>query len=78
MQPNKKIWAGLALSIFASTALAVDQEVCLECHYAEDYEGMSAEEIVDAIRSDDIDKHSRLPEISDADLAAIAAALTGG
>lgn len=69
------------LALTSPVALAGDAEVgkakaepCMECHYSDDFAGESAGDIVVLIEATkDDSKHKATHELSDADIAAIAA-----
>ena len=65
-----------ALMGVAQLAVAGDAELCLDCHEpAEDWEGMSQEEILAEAKSADIKRHADNMELSDDSLKAIIAEL---
>ena len=68
----------LAAALGVSTAaFAGDAEVCLDCHEpAEDWEGMSAADILAEAKNADIKRHADNMEMSDEALMAIIAELT--
>jgi cytochrome c553 len=58
MKKLTTIMLALPLAVFSAAALAGDAaagaakaEACMDCHAGEDFEGMSAAEIADAIRA---------------------------
>lgn len=67
----------LAAALGVSTAaFAGDAEMCLDCHEpAEDWEGMSAEEILAEAKNADIKRHADNLDISDEAMMAIIAEL---
>ncbi len=73
----KKILLALfAASLFSSAAIAGDEELCLDCHEpAEDWEGMSAEEVLEAASDMSIKRHADNAEFSEEQLKAIIATL---
>lgn len=61
---------------FSTAALADDPEICLDCHEpAEDWEGMSAEDIFAEAKNANIKRHADNLEIPDETLQAIIAEL---
>jgi len=71
----KKYAAALCLvALFGAgqSALAADPELCLDCHEpAEDWEGMSTDEILAEAKNADIKRHADNLELSDEELQAI-------
>ncbi len=68
----------LALSVSAAVApvFAGDADLCLDCHEpAEDWEGMSAAEIMATAKDADIKRHADNQELSDEQLQVIIAEL---
>lgn len=69
----------LALTVataFSLPAHAGDEELCLDCHVpAEDWEGMSAEEILETAADTSIKRHADNGEFSEEQLKAIIATL---
>jgi RNA polymerase subunit RPABC4/transcription elongation factor Spt4 len=69
------IFAALAICI---PAMASDEELCMDCHEpAEDWEGMSAEEVVEVASDTSIKRHADNAEFSEEQLKAIVATLLG-
>ena len=61
------------------TAYAGDEELCLDCHEpAEDWEGMSAEEILETAADTSIKRHADNAEFSEEQLKAVVSTLLGG
>ena len=75
----KKILLALtAVATFSLGAWAGDEELCLDCHEpAEDWEGMSAEEIYATASDTSIKRHADNAEFSEEQLKAIIATLLG-
>ncbi len=73
--------AAATLALFSASALAADAaagakkaEVCMDCHMAEDFEGMSAEDLTTAIKGVLAGEVNHPPaEVDEADAADIAA-----
>ncbi len=62
--------------IISLPALAGDEELCLDCHVpAEDWEGMSAAEILETASDTSIKRHADNAEFSEEQLKAIVATL---
>ena len=60
----------------AGSVLAGDEAICLDCHEpAEDWEGMSAEEILAEAKDASIKRHKDNQDLSDEQLQAIIAEL---
>ncbi len=78
---NKRLYASLLALLLGSALLpahAGDEELCLDCHEpAEDWEGMSAEEIVETAADTSIKRHADNAEFSEEQLKAIVATLLG-
>jgi len=74
-----KLFAGLLLvasCIAVPQVLAEDESPCMECHEpAEDWEGMSAAEILTDARAPDNKRHRDNDALSDEELQAMIAAL---
>lgn len=63
-------------AVFTLPAQAGDEELCLDCHVpAEDWEGMSAEEILETASDTSIKRHADNQEFSEEQLKAIIATL---
>ncbi|RLQ21301.1 hypothetical protein DWB85_13430 [Seongchinamella sediminis] len=63
-------------TVFALPAQAGDEELCLDCHEpAEDWEGMSADEILATASDTSIKRHADNAEFSEEQLKAIIATL---
>ena len=73
----KKAIIAIAVSTFFSLgAWAGDEELCLDCHEpAEDWEGMSVDEIVEVAADTSIKRHAENAEYSEEQLRAMIAAL---
>ncbi len=78
---NKRINAGLLAILLGCNflpAVAGDEELCLDCHEpAEDWEGMSAEEVLETAADTSIKRHADNAEFSEEQLKAIIATLLG-
>ncbi len=73
---KKAIIAIAAASLFSLGAVAGDEELCLDCHEpAEDWEGMSAEEILATAADTSIKRHADNAEFSEEQLKVMIAAL---
>lgn len=76
---NKRIITGILLAGLCtgiSPLQASDAELCLDCHEpAEDWEGMSAEEVLEFAKDAGIKRHADNQELSDEQLQAIVAEL---
>ena len=76
---NKTLTAGMmvvALFSGALPALAGDDALCLDCHEpAEDWEGLSADEILAQAKDASIKRHADNQELSDEQLKALIAEL---
>ena len=75
----KTIYASL-IALFICTAAPVsfagDEELCLDCHEpAEDWEGMSADEILETAADTSIKRHKDNAEFNEEQLKAIIATL---
>jgi hypothetical protein len=66
-----------ALTSFGSTAFAADSSACMDCHDDGEFSGMSAANIVAAVKDTSIPPHKRFAELSDADLQAIVEEFAG-
>ena len=77
MKKNLATAVFLAVCFGASqSAMAGDAELCLDCHEpAEDWEGMSAEEILADAKDTSIKRHADNADLSDEQLQAIIAEL---
>lgn len=65
-----------AASLFTVGAFGQDEELCLDCHEpAEDWEGLSAEEILATASDTSIKRHADNAEFSEEQLKAIIAKL---
>lgn len=77
----KKLLIALSTATLLSlggTGYAGDEELCLDCHEpAEDWEGMSAEEVFETASDLSIKRHADNAEFSEDQLKAIIAALLG-
>ena len=63
---------------FGAAVIAGDEEICLDCHEpAEDWEGMSVEEIVETASDSSIKRHADNAEFSEEQLKAIVTTLLG-
>ncbi|MGB1139307.1 MAG: hypothetical protein ACPG1A_00325 [Halioglobus sp.] len=70
------IAAAVTLGLAAGPALAGDADICLDCHEpAEDWEGMSPEEILADAKNPDIKRHADNADLSDEQLKAMIAEL---
>ncbi len=75
---KKSCIAIAAAALFSLGAWAGDEELCLDCHEpAEDWEGMSAEEILEAASDTSIKRHADNAEYSEEQLKAMIAILLG-
>ena len=73
---KKLICAIAASTLFSLGAWAGDEELCLDCHEpAEDWEGMSVDEIVAVAADTSIKRHAENAEYSEDQLRAMIAAL---
>lgn len=76
-----KVYCALAVAALLqlgsiATVNAGEEEQCLDCHEpAEDWEGLSRAEIVEAIRAPDNRRHKDNRELSDEQITAILAEL---
>ncbi len=62
----------------AGATYAGDEELCLDCHEpAEDWEGMTAEEVLESASDTSISRHADNAEFSEEQLKAIIASLMG-
>ena len=67
-----------ALLSLGSIAFAGDEELCLDCHEpAEDWEGMSAEEVLEAASDTSNKRHADNADFSEEQLKVIIATLLG-
>lgn len=68
--------ATLSVSAAVAPAFAGDVDLCLDCHEpAEDWEGLSAEEVLAVAKDTGIKRHADNQELSDEQLQAIVAQL---
>ena len=68
----------LAAALFSLPVQAGDEELCLDCHEpAEDWEGMSADEVLATASDTSIKRHADNAEFSEEQLKAIIATLLG-
>jgi hypothetical protein len=66
----------IAMSAGAPSVVALDAQACLECHEpAEDWTGMTADEVYAAATSPDNKRHKENTSVGEAELKAIIAAL---
>ena len=66
------LFATLSVSAAVAPVFAGDADLCLDCHVpAEDWEGMSAAEIMAMAKDPDIKRHADNLELSDEQLQAI-------
>lgn len=76
---NKTLFAGMivvAMCSGALPALADDEAICLDCHEpAEDWEGMSSDEILAEAKDASIKRHKDNQDLSDEQLKALIAEL---
>jgi len=73
---KKTLIALSATALFSLGAWAGDEELCLDCHEpAEDWEGMSAEEVLATAADTSIKRHADNAEFSEEQLKAIVATL---
>ncbi|MEH6587639.1 MAG: hypothetical protein V7720_13830 [Halioglobus sp.] len=73
---KRVLFALVAATVISLPALAADEEICLDCHEpAEDWEGMSAEEILATASDTSIKRHADNAEFSEDQLKAIIATL---
>lgn len=73
---KRVLFALVAATAISLPALAGDEEVCLDCHEpAEDWEGMSAQEILATASDTSIKRHADNAEFSEDQLKAIIASL---
>jgi hypothetical protein len=69
---SKKLCCGLVALMLSTAVWAADPELCLDCHEpAEDWEGMSAEEIVAQAKDAGIKRHADNQDISDEEMKKI-------
>lgn len=77
----KKVWMALSTAALLSLGSAVyagEEELCLDCHEpAEDWEGMSVEEILETAADTSIKRHVDNAELSEEQMKAIVATLLG-
>ncbi|NND68095.1 MAG: hypothetical protein HKN19_10950 [Halioglobus sp.] len=75
----KKLMTSLTFAVVLGASVsagAADPELCLDCHEpAEDWQGMSAQEILAEAKNTKIKRHADNRELSDEELAAMIAAL---
>ncbi len=72
------LFALIASAVISLPAFAGDEELCLDCHEpAEDWEGMSAEEVLATAADASIKRHADNAEFSEEQLKAIIATLLG-
>ncbi len=70
------LFATLSVSAAVAPVFAGDADLCLDCHEpAEDWEGMSAQEVLAVAKDADIKRHADNQELSDEQLQAIVAEL---
>lgn len=70
------LFAFIASMFISLPALSGDEELCLDCHVpAEDWEGMSAEEVLATASDTSIKRHADNAEFSQEQLKAIIATL---
>lgn len=67
----------LALS-FSPLTFAAESAQCMTCHDRSDFSGMTAGDIVTAVKDAKIPPHKRFAGVSDEELQAIAAELAAG
>lgn len=73
---KKSCIAIAAAALLSLGALADDDALCLDCHEpAEDWEGLSAEEILETARDTSIKRHADNAEFSEEQLKAMIASL---
>ena len=73
---KKTLITAVAFAAFTSTALAGDPELCLDCHEpAEDWEGMSADEVLAQAKDTSIKRHADNADLTDEQLKAMIAEL---
>jgi len=72
-----KIFLIIICFLTASLAIAADTSACMACHKADDFAQMSASDISAAVRDPGVPPHKHFADISQAELAAIAAELAG-
>lgn len=73
---KKSLIALSAAALFSMGAMAADEELCLDCHEpAEDWEGMSAEEILETASDTSIKRHADNADFNEEQLKAMIAAL---
>ena len=66
------VFLALSVSAVIAPVFAGDADLCLDCHEpAEDWEGMSAAEIMATAKDPDIKRHADNQELSDEQLQAI-------
>ena len=76
MKRIPKFVLATVLAGFSLTALAGDEEICLDCHVpAEDWEGMTAEEIYTTAADMSIKRHADNADFSEEALRAVVAKL---
>ncbi len=75
---KKYLIASLMLAFACGGTVAVAEDaVCLDCHDASEYEGMTAEELTAAARDPENEDHADNAELSDEELAEIVSGLLG-
>lgn len=73
---KRVLFALVAATAISLSAFAGDEEVCLDCHEpAEDWEGMSAQEILATASDTSIKRHADNAEFSEDQLKVIIATL---
>ncbi len=73
---KKTLITAMAFAAFTSAALAGDPELCLDCHEpAEDWEGMSADEVLAQAKDTSIKRHADNADLTDEQLKAMIAEL---
>jgi hypothetical protein len=73
---KKKLFAAILVGALSPMVLAGDADMCLDCHEpAEDWEGMTADEIFAEARAPGNKRHSDNAELSDEQLKAAIAEL---
>ena len=58
--------------------MAGGHDACQSCHNADEFQGLTAEEISDAVRDRTIPPHGKFSELSDAEVQALAEAMAAG
>ena len=70
------LFAVIASTFISLPAFSGDEELCLDCHVpAEDWEGMSAQEVLGTASDTSIKRHADNAEFSEEQLKAIVATL---